>query len=96
MITCPTTGLARHVRVRRLVRATLLTAALALAASPFAHPAVARADPPNPDFYKWCMQNLTAGMDYCCAHAGGVVKDGKCGDPVTGNPFPLASAVMPG
>lgn len=77
MTTRPTTSPARHARVRRLVRATLFTAVLALAASPFAHPAVARADY-NPEFYTWCMKNLNAGMDYCCAHAGGVVKNGDC------------------
>jgi hypothetical protein len=78
MTTRPTTSPARHARVRRLVRVTLFAAVLALAASPFAHPAVARADY-NQEFYKWCMANLNAGMDYCCAHAGGVVRNGDCG-----------------
>lgn len=82
MTTRPTTNPARHASMRRLARASLFTAALALAASPFAHPAVARADY-NPDFYNWCMHNLTAGMDYCCAHAGGVVRSGACVDPAT-------------
>ena len=82
MTTRPTTCPARHARVPRLVRATLFTAALALAASPFAHPAIARADI-NQEFYDWCMSNLSEGMDYCCAHAGGAVKNGACVDPAT-------------
>jgi len=82
MTTRPTTSPARHAGVRRLVRATLFSAALALAASPFAHPAIARADY-NQDFYNWCMSNLSEGNDYCCAHAGGVVKSGACVDPAT-------------
>jgi hypothetical protein len=75
-----TTTPARHARVRRLARDILFTAVLALAA--FAHPAVARADF-NQEFYDWCMSNLTGGMDYCCAHAGGVVRSGACVDPAT-------------
>jgi hypothetical protein len=59
------------------VRATLFTAALALAASPFAHPTIARADF-NREFYDWCVSNLHEGNDYCCAHAGGTVKNGGC------------------
>jgi len=82
MTTRPTTSPARHAGVCRLVRATLFSAALALAASPFAHPAIARADY-NQDFYNWCMSNLSEGNDYCCAHAGGVVKSGACVDPAT-------------
>jgi hypothetical protein len=89
----PTTGLARYVRVGRLVRATLLSAALAVVVSPFAHPAIARADF-NRDFDDFCIKNLGQGNDYCCAHAGGVVKGGGCVDPVTGNVF--SSAVTRG
>jgi multisubunit Na+/H+ antiporter MnhG subunit len=77
MITCPTTSLARHVRVRRLVCATLFSAALALVVSPFAQPAIARADYDH-NFYDFCRNSLQQGVDYCCAHAGGVVNDGKC------------------
>jgi hypothetical protein len=77
MTTRPTTSPARHARVRRLVRAALFTAVLALAASPFAHPALARADYNRP-FYEWCIANLNAGKDYCCAHAGGVLINGDC------------------
>ena len=90
-----TSGLTPTTRVRRLARTTLLSAALALAVSPFAHPAIARADF-NRDFYDFCIKNLGQGNDYCCAHAGGVVKGGGCVDPVTGNVFSTASAVMPG
>ncbi len=75
----PTTGPTRHARVPRRIRATLFTAALALAVGPFAPPAVARADF-NQEFYDWCMSNLSEGKDYCCAHAGGVVKTGACVD----------------
>jgi hypothetical protein len=91
MTTRPTTSPARHLRVRRLVRATLFSAALALVASPFAHPAIARADY-NQDFYEICIKNLGQGNDYCCAHAGGVAKGGQCMDPATGithSPPPL-------
>jgi hypothetical protein len=72
------------------VHATLFSAALALVASPFAHPTIARADF-NPGFYTWCMKNLGEGNDYCCGHAGGVVKGGGCMDPATGNIAPLAT-----
>jgi hypothetical protein len=77
MITRPTTDLARHVRVRRLVCATLFSAALSLVVSPFAHPAIARADY-DKDFYAFCRNTLQQGNDYCCAHAGGVPNDGGC------------------
>ena len=79
-----TSGPSRTTRVRRLTRATLLSAALALVVSPFVQPAIARADF-NPDFYSFCIKNLGQGNDYCCAHAGGVVKGGRCADPATGN-----------
>jgi hypothetical protein len=84
MVRPGTSGPRPATRVRRLVRATVLSAALALVASPFAHPAIARADF-NPDFYKFCINSLGQGNDYCCAHAGGVVKGGQCADPATGN-----------
>jgi hypothetical protein len=77
MTTRPTTSPARHACARQLVRATLFTAVLALAASPFAHPAIAHADY-NHVFYDWCMSNLGEGNDYCCAHAGGTVNAGGC------------------
>jgi hypothetical protein len=77
-----TTSPARPARVRRLVRATLFTAALALAASPFGPPAIAHADF-SQDSYDWCMNNLSEGHDYCCEHAGGVSRNGACVDPAT-------------
>jgi hypothetical protein len=67
----------RSTRLRRLACTTTLCVALALAVSPFAHPAIARADY-DQQFYKFCISNLGQGVDYCCAHAGGVVKDGTC------------------
>jgi hypothetical protein len=95
MVRPGTSGPTPTTRVRRLVRATLLSAALALLVSPFAHPAIARADF-NEDFYHFCIKSLGQGNDYCCAHAGGVVKDWKCADPATGNVVSPAAAVMPG
>jgi hypothetical protein len=95
MTACPKTSHARQLRVRRLVRATVFSAALALVASPFAHPAIARADV-NQEFYNFCIKSLGQGNDYCCAHAGGVVKGGGCADPATGNLISPARAVMPG
>jgi hypothetical protein len=77
MTTRPTSSPARYVRVRQLVRATLFSAALALVASPFAHPAIARADYDH-QFYDFCMNTLHQGNDYCCAHAGGVVRGAEC------------------
>lgn len=79
-----TCGPSRTTRVRRFMGATLLSAALALVVSPFVQPAIARADF-NRDFYSFCIKNLGQGNDYCCAHAGGVVKGGGCADPATGN-----------
>jgi hypothetical protein len=87
MANCPTTSPARHINVRRLVRvvrATSFGVAFALVASLFAHPAIARADF-NQEFYYFCIKNLGQGNDYCCAHAGGVVRGGGCVDPATGN-----------
>ena len=80
MTTRATTRPTRGQHMRRGMRVTLVAAALALMASPLAHPTIARADF-NHDFYQWCMSNLTEGNDYCCAHAGGVVKSGSCVDP---------------
>jgi hypothetical protein len=95
MITRPRTSLPRHVRVGRLVCATFFSAALALVASPFLHPAIARADF-NQEFYYFCIKNLGQGNDYCCAHAGGTVKGGGCVDPATGNVVSPAAMVRRG
>lgn len=81
MTTYPTTSPARPVPVRWLARATLFIAALGLAASAFAQPAVARADYREGDF-EACM-NRNMPTDYCCEHAGGVMRTGACIDPAT-------------
>jgi hypothetical protein len=95
MTTRPRTSRTRHARVGRLVCATCFSAALALFASPFVHPAIARADF-NKQFYQFCMTNLGQGNDYCCAHAGGTIKGGDCVDPATGNVVSPAAVVTPG
>ena len=77
-----TTSPARPARVRRSVRVALFTAAVALAASPFGSLAIAHADF-SQDSFDWCMNNLSEGVDYCCEHAGGVVRSGACVDPAT-------------
>ena len=76
------TTAARPARVRRLAYAAFFTAAFGLAASLLGHPAIPRADF-SQDFYDWCMNNLSEGNDYCCEHAGGVVRQGACIDPAT-------------
>lgn len=68
------------VRLRRLVRATLFVAALAVALSPFGNPAIARADFKQEDLDR-CMNDTDYPADYCCEHAGGVVRSGACIDP---------------
>ncbi len=95
MITRPTTRHTRHARVGRLMSAALLSAALALVASPFVAPGIARAEF-NRQFYQFCITNLGQGNDYCCAHAGGSVKDGSCLDPATGNVISPAAVVRQG
>ena len=76
----PTTIAVRSERVRWVVRATLFAAALALAVSPFGHPAIARADFKQEDLDR-CMNDTDYPADYCCEHAGGVVRSGACIDP---------------
>jgi hypothetical protein len=68
-------------RIRRVVGAGVFAAAMAFAASPFGHPAVARADYNDADFES-CM-NRNMPTDYCCEHAGGVMRNGACVDPAT-------------
>ncbi|OBF53201.1 hypothetical protein A5787_06125 [Mycobacterium sp. 852002-50816_SCH5313054-b] len=75
--------------------ATLCSAALALVASPFVAPAIARADF-NQQFYEFCITNLGQGNDYCCAHAAGNVKGGSCLDPATGNVISPAAVLRQG
>ncbi|SPM28263.1 hypothetical protein [Mycobacterium terramassiliense] len=84
MIIRPKTNHTRDAGAGRLMRATLISAGLALVASPFVMPASARADL-NQQFYQFCITNLGQGNDYCCAHAGGNVKGSSCLDPATGN-----------
>jgi hypothetical protein len=91
----PSRSTPRQARAVRLVRATVFGAALALVASPFVAPAIARAEF-NQEFYQFCITNLGQGNDYCCAHAGGNVKGGSCADPVTGNVISPAAVVKPG
>jgi hypothetical protein len=70
----------RHAHVGRVASAALFTAALALAASAFAHPAIGRADFDS-NYYDWCLTNLKQGKNYCCQQAGGVLNSGGCMDP---------------
>ena len=81
-MTCPTTMSSSVRSVRRLVRAALLIAALALAAGPFVHPAIARASY-DQKYYEWCLRNVGQGKDYCCRKAGGVMRSGECVDPAS-------------
>jgi len=80
MTTRPTATPARRVWVRWLGCAALFGAALALVVSAFVHPVTARADF-DQVFYDFCIQQLGQGKDYCCAHAGGVIRDGECVNP---------------
>jgi hypothetical protein len=68
-------------RARWIARTTLSAAALAVAISPFAGLAVASADYKDSDF-EACM-NRNMPTDYCCEHAGGVMRNGACIDPAT-------------
>lgn len=71
------------VRVRRLIGgAAVLIAVLAAGASPFVHPAIVRADV-DQNFYDWCTNNLGEDNEYCCEHAGGVIRNGACVNPAT-------------
>ena len=67
-------------RARRFRRTSVLIAALGIAVSPFGSLAVAAATY-DADWYDWCMSNLDEGSDYCCEHAGGVVRQGACINP---------------
>src|SRR6476646_235369 len=80
-------------RVRDLARAAAVMAALALAASPFAQPGIARADY-DPDYFTFCRENTGQGVDSCCAQAGGVVTSGACGEPMSQAP-PLTITQRP-
>ena len=72
---------ANHNATRRIVRTTLSAAALALAISPLAGLAVANADYKESDFASCLERDMPT--DYCCEHAGGVMRNGACIDPET-------------
>lgn len=64
---------------RWIGRATLSAGVLALAASPFAALAVANADYKESDFASCLERDMPT--DYCCEHAGGVMRNGACINP---------------
>ena len=66
---------------RRIARTTLSAAALAFAVSPFGGLAVANADYKEVDFASCLERDMPT--DYCCEHAGGVMRNGACIDPET-------------
>jgi hypothetical protein len=72
MTTCSTTGPANSARKRWLSRVALFTAALALAASPFVHPASSRASY-DPNYYNLCRASSGQGAEYCCSQASGAL-----------------------
>src|SRR5262245_15471971 len=74
----PATGSARG---HRIARTTVSAAALALAFSPFAGLAVASAEYKEVDFASCLERDMPT--DYCCEHAGGVMRNGACIDPET-------------
>ena len=71
----------RAARIRRVVGAGVFAAAMAFTAGPLGQSAVARADYNDNDFTD-CM-NRNMPTDYCCEHAGGVMRGGACIDPAT-------------
>ena len=64
---------------RWIVRTTLSAGVLALAASPFGALAVANADYKESDFASCLERDMPT--DYCCEHAGGVMRNGACINP---------------
>jgi hypothetical protein len=64
---------------RWIVRATLSAGVLALAVSPFGALAVANADYKESDFASCLEREMPT--DYCCEHAGGVMRQGACINP---------------
>ncbi len=71
----------RAARIRRVVSTGVFAAAMAFIASSLGQSAVARADYRESDF-EACM-NRNMPTDYCCEHAGGVMRGGACIDPAT-------------
>lgn len=75
-----TTTLSRRAHAGSMLRTTVFVAALGAAVGPFGNLAVAGATY-DANWYEWCMNNLEEGSDYCCEHAGGVVRQGACINP---------------
>lgn len=68
-----------NIPVRRIVRTALFSGALALAVSPFASLAIASAEYKESDFASCLDRDMPT--DYCCEHAGGVMRNGACINP---------------
>ena len=68
-----------HTRIRRIVRTAMFSGALALAVSPFASLAIASAEYKESDFASCLERDMPT--DYCCEHAGGVMRNGACINP---------------
>jgi hypothetical protein len=64
---------------RRMARTTLTAGVLALAAIPFGAIAVANATYKESDFASCLERDMPT--DYCCEHAGGVMRNGACINP---------------
>lgn len=64
---------------RWIMRAAMSAGALALAAAPFGALAVANADYKESDFASCLERDMPT--DYCCEHAGGVMRNGACINP---------------
>ncbi|HUL98963.1 MAG TPA: hypothetical protein VLU24_06015 [Mycobacterium sp.] len=64
---------------RRIARTAVFSGALALAVSPFASLAIASAEYKESDFASCLERDMPT--DYCCEHAGGVMRNGACIDP---------------
>jgi hypothetical protein len=71
-------------RMRMALFAAGLFASLALAVSPFLHPATARAF--DDKYYDWCTNSLGQTKAVCCTNAGGEMFSGNCFDPAVLHP----------
>jgi hypothetical protein len=69
------------IRWHRFMPATFIAATAIIGGSAFGSIAVANADYKDSDFES-CM-NRDMPTDYCCEHAGGVMRNGACIDPET-------------
>ncbi len=63
----------------RIVRTALFAGAFALIITPFASIAIASADYKESDFASCLDRDMPT--DYCCEHAGGVMRNGACINP---------------